>query len=245
MDQFEKRFVEMFCEQWNSDIGWPTGGSKGIDPWGSKFFQFHAVFGKIWRNRMLVPPLEGWRPTSGKSWIRHWVDLMYFPVLMKFINKKNFLFRALAWLKSPNFRKSSKDSYLIWEMSVYCYLIAFRIDISNLVLVLTNFNWQHKAYWICQLSSLVADRRGTYRRPRWSIFLWFHVVFQKCWQNVSKDWYSLTAIDVILIDVKLACNEIICYQQFLSLGSNQSFKSKLLSVFIHQVEHYFWQCFSL
>ena len=25
-------------------------------PWGSKFFQFHAVFGKIWQNRMLAPP---------------------------------------------------------------------------------------------------------------------------------------------------------------------------------------------
>ena len=25
-------------------------------PPGSKFFQFHAVFGKIWQNRMLAPP---------------------------------------------------------------------------------------------------------------------------------------------------------------------------------------------
>ena len=28
-------------------------------PWGSKFFQFHAVFGKFWRNRMLAPPPPG------------------------------------------------------------------------------------------------------------------------------------------------------------------------------------------
>ena len=45
-----------------------SGGSKG----GPKFFQFHAVYGKIWQNRMLapcplwrvgaLPPLEGWRP---------------------------------------------------------------------------------------------------------------------------------------------------------------------------------------
>ena len=176
-------------------------GLRGSIPGGLNsfnFIQFLGKFGEIvcW---CPLPPPEGWRPTSGKSWIRHWVDLMYFPVLMKFINEKNFLFRALAWLKSPNFRKSSKDSYLIWEMSVYCYVIAFRIDISDLVLVLTNFNWQHKAYWICQLSSLVTDRRGTHRRPQWSIFLWFHAVFQKYWQNVSKDWCSLTAIDVILL----------------------------------------------
>ena len=32
-------------------------------PPGSKFFQFHAVFGKIWQNRMLAPPPpESWRP---------------------------------------------------------------------------------------------------------------------------------------------------------------------------------------
>ena len=37
-------------------------------PLGSKFFQFHAVFGKIWKNRMLAPPppLESWRPLLGE-----------------------------------------------------------------------------------------------------------------------------------------------------------------------------------
>ena len=35
-------------------------------PWGSKFFQFHAVFGKIWQNCMLAPPLESWRPLLGE-----------------------------------------------------------------------------------------------------------------------------------------------------------------------------------
>ena len=28
-------------------------------PLGSKFFQFHAVFEKIWQNRMLAPPPRG------------------------------------------------------------------------------------------------------------------------------------------------------------------------------------------
>ena len=36
----------------------------------SKFFQFHAVFGKFWQNRMLAPPHWVGAPTSGKSWIR-------------------------------------------------------------------------------------------------------------------------------------------------------------------------------
>ena len=34
-----------------------------------KFFRFHAVFGKIWQNHMLAPPLGSW-PPLGKSWIR-------------------------------------------------------------------------------------------------------------------------------------------------------------------------------
>ena len=38
-------------------------------------FNFMQFWGEIWQNRMLVPPLEGWRPTSGKSWIRHCVAL--------------------------------------------------------------------------------------------------------------------------------------------------------------------------
>ena len=40
-------------------------------PWGSKFFQFHAVFGKFWQNRMLAPPQRVGALSSGKSWIRH------------------------------------------------------------------------------------------------------------------------------------------------------------------------------
>ena len=34
-------------------------------PQGSKFFQFHAVFGKILQNHMLAPP-EGWHPYLGE-----------------------------------------------------------------------------------------------------------------------------------------------------------------------------------
>ena len=37
-----------------------------LDGLGRFFFQFHAVFGKIWQNRMLVPPLGSWRPLLGE-----------------------------------------------------------------------------------------------------------------------------------------------------------------------------------
>ena len=36
-------------------------------PRGSKFFQFHAVFGKFWQNCMLAPPWGVGAPSSGKS----------------------------------------------------------------------------------------------------------------------------------------------------------------------------------
>ena len=41
--------------------------SKVLDasPPGSKLFQFHAVYEKIWQNCMLASPLEGWRPHIG------------------------------------------------------------------------------------------------------------------------------------------------------------------------------------
>ena len=43
-----------------------SGGSKG-GHWGSKFFQFHAVFGKIWQKLYVGPPPMGsWRPILGE-----------------------------------------------------------------------------------------------------------------------------------------------------------------------------------
>ena len=49
-------------------------------PRGPKFFQFHAVFGKIWQNCMLAPPPGVGAPSSGKSWIRHCLALIPFCV---------------------------------------------------------------------------------------------------------------------------------------------------------------------
>ena len=47
-------FLFKLEKQWHTII---NGGSKEPPPPpGSKFFQFHAVFGKIWQNRMLAPP---------------------------------------------------------------------------------------------------------------------------------------------------------------------------------------------
>ena len=45
------------------------GGVRDMSPYpGSKFFQYHAVLGKIFQNHMLAtpPPPEGWRPNRGE-----------------------------------------------------------------------------------------------------------------------------------------------------------------------------------
>ena len=48
------------------------GGTRDMYPQASKFFQFYAVFGKIWQNCVLVPPIgRVSAPTSEKSWTRH------------------------------------------------------------------------------------------------------------------------------------------------------------------------------
>ena len=39
-----------------ADLG--GAGARPPPPWAPKFFRFHAVFGKIWQNRMLAPPGE-------------------------------------------------------------------------------------------------------------------------------------------------------------------------------------------
>ena len=60
-----------------ANLSFGSGGSKGARgtrPPGSKFFQFHAVFGKIWQNCILAPQRRVGAPpppTWGKSWIRH------------------------------------------------------------------------------------------------------------------------------------------------------------------------------
>ena len=48
-------------------------------PPASKFFQFHAVFGRIWQNCVFMPP-PPWRvhaPPLGKSWIHQLHNLMF------------------------------------------------------------------------------------------------------------------------------------------------------------------------
>ena len=49
----------------------------------SKFFQFHAVFGKFGQNRMLAPPWGVGAPSLGKYWIRHWKGA-HFHTLLQF-----------------------------------------------------------------------------------------------------------------------------------------------------------------
>ena len=69
-------------------IGGSRGGAWGTHapPWASKFFRFHAVFGKIWR--VHAPPWRVHAPPSGKSWIRHWFPCFH---LQRFYSRGTLL----------------------------------------------------------------------------------------------------------------------------------------------------------
>ena len=71
---FHLHFVTV-CSSLSYDIlssggsGRPKGCCLSKSKFESKFLHFHTVFGKIWSKRSLVPPLQGFTPSSGKSWI--------------------------------------------------------------------------------------------------------------------------------------------------------------------------------
>ena len=71
-----------------------SGGSKGgrrgraPPPWGSKFFRFHAVFGKFWQNRMLAPP-GSWRPLLGEILDLPLVILRLYAILFELETKSS------------------------------------------------------------------------------------------------------------------------------------------------------------
>ena len=73
------RFYQFFPGE--NYVTFPTGGGGGGDqvrvPFQFKLFYFHAVFGKNGQNNSLAPHLQGWRPSSGKSWIRHCLKTQY------------------------------------------------------------------------------------------------------------------------------------------------------------------------
>ena len=58
----------IWCQMDNNN----SCGSRGREGPASHPNSFNfLVFGKIGQNRMFGAPLEGWRPISEKSWIRH------------------------------------------------------------------------------------------------------------------------------------------------------------------------------
>ena len=58
----KEEFKDLKIPKWNR----LQEGARNAPP-PSKFFQFYAVWGKFWQNRMLVPPPRGsWRPLLGE-----------------------------------------------------------------------------------------------------------------------------------------------------------------------------------
>ena len=57
----------------NSGSGGSKGDARDARPLGSKFFQFHAVFGEIWQ-------IVNWRPPPPESWHRHLGEILDSPL---------------------------------------------------------------------------------------------------------------------------------------------------------------------
>ena len=95
-----------------SSGGSGEGGREGRvpSPPGSKFFQFHAVFGKIWQNRILAPPGELAPPPRENPGSAFYLSsLLYVKYDWKVFTEKK---RARKKLKVMKIKK--RDSRQIW-----------------------------------------------------------------------------------------------------------------------------------
>ena len=105
-----------------------SGGSKGgarDAPRVSKFFQFHAVFGNIWQNRMLAPPIGGWRPLLGGnpgSATDLWRPIPIFVSFMQFLGKFG---RIIGWCCPSFWDRCPSTKFLIRPLapSIVCETI--------------------------------------------------------------------------------------------------------------------------
>ena len=97
---------------WTLSVTDLRGRRKGRAPSGPKFLHFHAVFGKNWPNNRLAPPFGLSAPSSGKSWICHWLCL-FFTAQKKFLEAlyhwKQLQFSSDKHLNSSNFVVSSDN----------------------------------------------------------------------------------------------------------------------------------------
>ena len=61
-----------------ADLG--EGGKRGTrkPPPRPKISSFSCSFREDWPNNRLTPSFRDWRPSSGKTWIRHWILIQFF-----------------------------------------------------------------------------------------------------------------------------------------------------------------------
>ena len=76
----------------------PRGGARDArPPWGSKFFHFHAVFGKKLKNNSTF---GSWRPPWGKSWICHCEGYVFTRVCHSFCSQGGGWYPSMQWANS-------------------------------------------------------------------------------------------------------------------------------------------------
>ena len=91
-------------------------------PWGSKFFHFHAGFGR--KNR-LAPPLWELAPPWGKSWIRHCLTCYFYlknfdRIKRQFGHFQQKLYHSIRSLLTCCSKVWFNVSILIGTLDLYC-----------------------------------------------------------------------------------------------------------------------------
>ena len=110
-----------------------SGGSKGggapgaPHPTDQNFLNFMQFFGKLGKNFMLMPPLEGWRRFLRKSWIRP-CDMYY----------NNITIKNLIYEKYQNFKVCSHLTFFKPVSVIKCVLFS--------VIRITEIQWVHHPF---------------------------------------------------------------------------------------------------
>ena len=119
-----------------------SGGSKGgrrgrAPPRGSKFFQFHAVFGKNRQIRMLAPPLGSWRPLLGEILDPPLMAIfIHFIEEFKYLNKElTLLIRSTAIYKSSELFSKWKKAHAQTSLVMSFFNNNIKVYINNIIFV--------------------------------------------------------------------------------------------------------------
>ena len=198
----------MFFLSYSYRRAWPLADPKGgvrdaCSPRGSKFFHFHAVFGKNLKNNS---NFGSWRTPWGKSWIRHWWPPTFHTsesATESTISAQTcFVSSALSYrLYSPKYKIFHKKKW--WHKIRYTGVSLVTSSVTtntrlqqgtatdddvNADFSRWTFCTGRARHWLCALGSGVVNRK--LRLPRFPLWWRQHSggVLASCCSDLSPHW---------------------------------------------------------